>query len=49
MFLPPFSSPTVVVINHQIFYPPAPLLCPPSMDMNIVETTSIHTFKKLIL
>ena len=31
MFLPPFSSPTVVVINHQIFYPPAPLLCPPSM------------------
>ena len=50
MFLPPFSSPTVVVINHQIFYPPAPLLCPPSMGYKwIWWRPRPHTFKKLIL
>ena len=50
MFLPPFSSPTVVVINHQIFYPPAPLLCPPSMGYKWIWWRPCpHTFKKLIL
>ena len=27
--LPPFSTPSVEVINHQIFYPPAPSPQPP--------------------
>ena len=50
MFLPPFSSPTVVMINHQIFYPPAPLLCPPSMGYKWIWWRPCpHTFKKLIL
>ena len=48
MFLPPFSSPIVVVINHQIFYPPttSPLSSKHGIQMNIFFLTQHTEFIK---
>ena len=49
MFLPPFCSPTVVVINHQIFYSPLSSVLQ-AWDTNEYSGDHVHTpLKKLIL